>query len=50
MIEAVDTVQYFDWGLADIIDDEVNSYFIQNKPVDENAQSLYSRIELYLSE
>ena len=50
MIEAVDTVQYFDWGLADIIDDEVNSYFIQNKPVDEIAQSLYSRIELYLSE
>ena len=50
MIESVDSVLYFDWGIADIIDDEVSSYFNQNKPVDEIAESLYSRIELYLSE
>ncbi len=49
-IYACDFVEFYDWGLYEIIDEEVQSYYSQNKPVDEIASSLYSRINLYLAE
>lgn len=49
-IDTLDTVVYHDWGVVNIIYEEVNTYYTLNKPVNEIAESLHSKLELYLAE
>ena len=49
-IDSIDTTVYDDWGLISIIYDEVESHWTQGKSVEMIAQSLYSRLNLYLEE
>lgn len=49
-INHIDCLEYHDWGMSEIIIEEVNSYYTENKPVSVIALSLYSRINVYLSE
>ena len=46
----VDTVMINDWGLYNIIADEINSYYLQGRSIDSIADSLRSRIVLYYEE
>ena len=46
----VDTVVTYDWGVYNIIVDEVNSFDLQGKTPQEIAISLKSRLDLYISE
>ena len=48
--ESVDTIMIMDWGLYNIIADEVNSYYQQKKDIKDIAHSMRSRIELYIEE
>ena len=48
--ESVDTIMIMDWGLYNIITDEVNSYYQQKKDIKDIAHSMRSRIELYIEE
>lgn len=50
MVNSVDYVISYDWGLYNIICDEINSYYLQNKSADEIAKTLQSRLDLYVSE
>lgn len=50
MVYSIDIVISYDWGLYNIICEEINSYYIQGKSTDEIAESLQSRIDLYVSE
>lgn len=50
MVYSVDSVISYDWGLYNIICDEINSYYIQGKGSTEIAESLQSRLDLYVSE
>ena len=49
-LESVDTVVLFDWGLYNIICDEIDSHDLQGKPSDQIAGSLYSRLQTYIQE
>ena len=49
-VESVDTIMIMDWGLYNIIAEEVNSYYSQHKDIKEIAHSMRSRIVLYLEE
>jgi len=49
-VRLTDTLMINDWGLYDIITEEINSYYLQNKSVKDIAHSLKSRIDLYLKE
>ncbi|MBR5387585.1 MAG: hypothetical protein IKS48_11560 [Eubacterium sp.] len=48
-MQSVDTVQTNDWGVFNIITDEMISYS-EGKSIDEIAESLQSRLELYINE
>ena len=50
MINSVDSVISYDWGLYNIICDEINSYYIQGKSKEAITQTLQSRIDLYVAE
>lgn len=50
MVYSIDSIISYDWGLYNIICDEVNSYYLQQKSVDDIAKTLQSRIDLYVSE
>lgn len=50
MINSIDSVISYDWGLYNIICDEIDSYYIQGKSEDEIAKTLQSRIDLYVAE
>lgn len=45
-----DTYQLLDWGIYNIISEEVISYYQMNKSIEEIAVSLSSRLELYYQE
>ena len=49
-VGTVDTIEVIDWGLYDIIKEEINSYYLQKKDVKEIAHSMRSRIVLYIEE
>ena len=48
--EAIDTVNVTDWGLYNIIAEEINSYYLQHKDIKDIAHSMRSRIKLYIEE
>ena len=50
MISSVNSIITMDWGVYNIIAEEVESYYLQNKPVSEIAESLLSRLSLYVQE
>ena len=47
MIESVDTVALYDWGAFGIVQEEMS---LTNKPTEDIAESLYSRLSLYAAE
>ncbi|MCQ2467704.1 MAG: hypothetical protein MJ166_09320 [Clostridia bacterium] len=49
-ISEVDTVEYYDWDVLNIISDEVDAHYRQDKPADVIAESMYSRLQLYFDE
>ena len=49
-VDSVDTVIMYDWGLYNIICEEVDSYDLQEKPIDQIAESLFNRLELYVED
>lgn len=50
MVNSIDSVISYDWGLYSIITNEVNSYYLQGKNIDAIAETLQSRIDLYVAE
>ncbi len=50
MVFSIDIVISYDWGVYNIICDEINSYYLQDKSIDAIAESLQSRLDLYVSE
>lgn len=50
MVDSIDTVAIVDWGLFNLISEEINSYYIEGRDVDSIAVSLYSRYQLYMDE
>ncbi len=49
-VESVNTLLSYDWGVYNIICEEVDSYDLQGKTIQDIAESLQSRIDLYVSE
>ena len=49
-IEEVEQVQVYDWGLWSMINEEIDSYYLQDKPVEDVTNSLLSRLTLYAQE
>ncbi|MBR5975939.1 MAG: hypothetical protein IK020_12235 [Clostridiales bacterium] len=49
-ISTVDTIATYDWGVFDIISDEVNSYFTQTRDPEQIADTLEKRLTLYMQE
>ena len=47
---SVDTIITYDWGVADIIRDEVESYYSQNRSINQITDTLISRLNLYYEE
>lgn len=50
MVYSIDSVISYDWGLYNLICDEIDSYDLQERSVDVIAESLQSRLDLYVSE
>lgn len=50
IVYSVDTVEVYDWGVTNIVWQEVDTYYSQDKPVEEIALSLQSRLDLYMNE
>ena len=49
-ISEVDTLATYDWGIFDIIQEEINSYYSQKRSPDQIASSLEDRLKLYMQE
>lgn len=49
-IDSVDTLQLYDWGMYEIIYEEMKSYYLTGKPLDKVAESMYDRLNLYVDE
>ena len=50
MIESVDSLITMDWGMYNIIAEEVESHYLQGKTIPEVAESLHNRLLLYVQE
>ncbi|SCW58247.1 hypothetical protein SAMN02910456_01971 [Ruminococcaceae bacterium YRB3002] len=50
MISSVDTMITIDWGIYNIIAEEVESYYLQGKDIHEIAKTLHNRLLLYVQE
>lgn len=46
-INSVDTVILYDWGMYNIICEEIDSYEVNDKPSELIAESMYSRLYIY---
>ena len=49
-INKADTLATYDWGIFDIIYDEINSYYTQNRSPEQIADTLDERLTLYMQE
>ncbi|MBR5058060.1 MAG: hypothetical protein IKX04_05785 [Clostridiales bacterium] len=49
-ISTADTIATLDWGVFDIIYDEVNTFYSQNRSPEQIADSLDTRLTLYMQE
>ena len=50
MVLSINSVISYDWGLYNIICDEINSYYFQNKSPEAIVKTLQSRLDLYVAE
>ncbi|MCQ2528086.1 MAG: hypothetical protein MJ108_03080 [Saccharofermentans sp.] len=50
MVSSIDSVISYDWGLYVLICDEINSYYLYGKNPEVIAQSLQSRLDIYVQE
>jgi hypothetical protein len=50
MISSVDTMITIDWGIYNIIAEDVESYYLQGKDIHEIAKTLHNRLLLYVQE
>lgn len=50
MAYSADTIVTYDWGVTDIIRDEVSSYYTQNRSIDQITNTLIERLNLYYEE
>ena len=50
ILDEVDTVISYDWGVFGIVCEEITSYYTQNKSIDSIADSMQSRLDLYVKE
>ena len=48
--DSVDTIMTMDWGIYNIVEEEINSYYLQNRSVKDIAHSLRSRLDVYVKE
>ena len=49
-VEQVDSIRTFDWGVFNILYEEIASHEYQDKSVEEVAQAINSRLKVYLDE
>ncbi len=49
-VDSADSVKTLDFGVYNILTEELESYYSQGKPVDEIAESLSKRLRLYMEE
>jgi len=49
-VDSIDTVIVLDWGIYNIIREEINNYYFDGKTVDMIVNSLCNRLDTYLSE
>ena len=49
-VNSIDTIHTTDWGAYNIINEEVSSYYTQNRTVKQIAETLDSRLSLYVKE
>ena len=49
-VDSADSVKTLDFGVYNILTEELESYYSQGKPVDEIAESLSRRLRLYVEE
>ena len=49
-VESIDNLTITDFGIYNILREEIESYYNQNKPVSEIAKSLSGRLKLYVTE
>ena len=49
-VNEIDTVATYDWGVINIITDEVNSYYSQNRSIEQITDTLINRLNLYYEE
>ena len=49
-VNNVDSIRTLDWGVFNIIYEEIASYEYQDKTVEEIAQAICSRLEVYVDE
>ena len=49
-IDSVDTVYTSDWGAYNIINEEISSYYTQQRSIEQIAETLDKRLTLYVQE
>ena len=49
-INSTDMIMAFDWGIKNMIYEEMNAYYRDNVPIENVANALYSRLSVYVSE
>ena len=49
-VYSADDIAAYDWGIYNIVCDEVNSYYTQNRSTEQIAESLMKRLDLYAEE
>ncbi len=49
-VNNVDSIRTLDWGVFNIIYEEIAGYEYQDKTVEEIAQAICSRLEVYVNE
>lgn len=49
-VDSIDSVIAYDWGVYNIVSEEISSHYSAGKTTDEIASSLQSRIDLYVDE
>lgn len=49
-VYSVDTIITYDWGVSDIIRDEIGTYYSQGRSIDQISDTLIERLNLYYEE
>lgn len=49
-IDSIDTLEFYDWGVSEIIYDEIELHFSEGRTIEETAGIILKRIDLYVDE